>query len=45
MRALRLLPVAGLLLLSGCKALDPVAIYREAARNLKFSLERVTRGR
>lgn len=42
MRALRILPVAGLLLLSGCKALDPVAMYREAARNLRFSLEKVT---
>ena len=41
MRAFRLLPVAGLLLLSGCKALDPVAMYREAARNLNFSLERI----
>lgn len=40
--ALRLLPVAGLLLLSGCKALDPVEMYRAAARNLRFSLERVT---
>jgi hypothetical protein len=42
MRGLRLLPLAGLLLLSGCKALDPAALYREAARNLRFTLERVT---
>jgi hypothetical protein len=41
MRALKLLPVAALLFLSGCKALDPVAMYREAARNLHFSLERL----
>jgi hypothetical protein len=39
--ARRLLPVAALLLLSGCKALDPVALYRAAARQLHFSLEKV----
>jgi len=38
---LRLVPVAALLLLSGCKALDPVALYREAARQLHFTLEKV----
>jgi hypothetical protein len=39
--ALRLLPVAALLALSGCKALDPVALYRAAAQQLHFSLDKV----
>lgn len=39
--AFRILPVAALILLSSCRALDPVALYREAARNLHFTLEKV----
>jgi hypothetical protein len=36
-----MLPVAALLTLSGCKALDPVALYRAATQQLHFSLEKV----
>lgn len=35
------LAVPALLLLSGCAGLDPASAYREAARQLKFTLDRV----